>query len=54
MNRQRTFSFEREAVMERVHSLSEEQTEAIRAALSTLFEAALSVSEDSCDEHRED
>jgi len=54
MNRQRTFSFEKETVMERVHSLSEEQREAIRAALSTLFEAALSVSEDTHDEHRED
>jgi len=54
MNRQRTFSFEQEAVMERVSCLNEEQREAIRAALRTLFEAALSISEGSCDEHRED
>jgi hypothetical protein len=40
--------------VERITSLNEEQREAIRAALTTLLEAALSSSEDSKDDKRKD
>lgn len=53
MNRQRGFPFEREATAERITALDEAQRQAIRAALKTLLEAALSVSEEAHDEQRE-
>jgi hypothetical protein len=40
--------------IERISSLNEAQREAIRAALKTLFEAALSFAEDSQDDKRKD
>ncbi len=53
MNRQRGFTFAQEVIIERTTSLNEEQRKAIRAALKTLFEAALSLSEDCQDDKRE-
>lgn len=53
MNRQQGFPFEQEVIIERITSLNEEQKNAIRAALKTLFEAALSLSEDTQDDQRE-
>ena len=40
--------------IERITSLNEAQREAIRAALKTLFQAALSFAEDSQDDKRKD
>jgi F0F1-type ATP synthase delta subunit len=53
MNRQRGFPFAQEVIIERTTSLNEEQRKAIQAALKTLFEAALSLSEDCQDDKRE-
>lgn len=54
MTRQQGFPFAHEVIIERTTSWNEEQREAIRAVLSTLFEAALSWSEDIQDDKRKD
>ena len=50
MNKQVGFEFEQASVTERINTLSEEQKEVIRAALETLFSAALFLNEDTQDD----
>lgn len=50
MNRQQGFPFEQEVIFERIESLNESQKDTIRVALKNLFEAALSLSEDTQDD----
>jgi len=54
MHKQWGLPLEQEARTKLIAALSEEQREAMRAALRTLFEAALSFSEDCQDDKRED
>ena len=54
MHKQWRLPLEQGDGVERITSLNEAQREAIRAALKTLFEAALSFAEDSQDDKRKD
>jgi len=50
MNKQMGFEFGKGSISERINTLSEEQKETIRAALETLFSAALFLNEDTQDD----